>query len=48
MDLKKDMKYERANMALEDEYSFQMMKNLANTKTKKKKKGKDAKKKKKK
>ena len=49
LELKKDMKYERANLALEDEASLQMMKNLANTKTKKKKgKGKDAKKKKKK
>ena len=43
------MKYERSNLALEDELSLQMMNNLANVKTKKKKgKGKDAKKKKKK
>jgi hypothetical protein len=49
LELKKDMKYERANLANEDEASLQMMKNLANAKTKKKKgKGKDGKKKKKK
>ena len=49
LELKKDMKYERTNMANEDDASLQMMKNLANTKTKKKKgKGKDGKKKKKK
>ena len=48
LELKKDMRYERANLALEDEASLQMMKNLANQKTKKKKgKGKDKKKKKK-
>ena len=47
LELKKNMKYERANLALEDEASFQMMNALANAKTKKKKgKGKDAKKKK--
>ena len=49
LELKKDMKYERGNLALEDEASLNMMKNLANMKTKKKKgKGKDGKKKKKK
>jgi WD40 repeat protein len=49
LELKKDMKYERGNLANEDEASLQMMKNLANAKTKKKKgKGKDGKKKKKK
>ena len=49
LELKKNMKYERSNLALEDELSLQMMNNLANVKTKKKKgKGKDAKKKKKK
>ena len=49
LELKKDLKYERFNMATEDEASLQMMKNLANTKKKKKKgKGKDGKKKKKK
>ena len=49
LELKKDLKYERFNMATEDEASLQMMKNLANTKGKKKKgKGKDGKKKKKK
>ena len=48
LELKKDMRYERANLAMEDEASLQMMKNLANQKTKKKKgKGKDKKKKKK-
>ena len=46
---KKDLKYERTQMMIEDENSLQMMKNLANAKTKKKKgKGKDGKKKKKK
>ena len=44
---KKDLKYERSQMAIEDEISLQMMKNLGNTKSKKKGKGKDGKKKKK-
>jgi WD40 repeat protein len=49
LELKKDMKYERYNMDLEDDISAQMMNILANTKAKKKKgKGKDGKKKKKK
>ena len=45
---KKDLKYERTQMVIEDEMSLQMMKNLANTKSKKKGKAKDGKKKKKK
>ena len=44
---KKDLKYERSQMAIEDEISLQMMKNLGNTKSKKKGKAKDGKKKKK-
>jgi len=43
---KKDLKYERTMMVIEDENSFQMMKNLSNTKSKKKGKAKDKKKKK--
>ena len=43
---KKDLKYERTQMGIEDEISLQMMKNQGNTKSKKKK-GKDGKKKKK-
>ena len=50
LDLKKNMHYERSNLATEDAASLQFMNVLANTKTKKKKgkKGKDGKKKKKK
>ena len=44
---KKDLKYERTQMAIEDEISLQMMKNLGNAKSKKKGKAKDGKKKKK-
>ena len=44
---KKDLKFERTQMHVEDEMSLQMMKNLANTKSKKKGKAKDGKKKKK-
>ena len=44
---KKDLKYERTQMVIEDEISLQMMKNLGNTKTKKKGKAKESKKKKK-
>ena len=44
---KKDLKYERTQMMIEDEISLQMMKNLSNTKSKKKGKAKDGKKKKK-
>ena len=44
---KKDLKYERKQMAIEDEISLQMMKNIGNTKSKKRGKGKDSKKKKK-
>ena len=53
LESKKDLKYERAQMIIEDEISLQMMKNLENAKTKKKgkgkgkSKGKDGKKKKK-
>ena len=43
---KKDLKYERTQMMIEDENSLQMMKNLSNTKSKKKSKAKDKKKKK--
>ena len=43
---KKDLKYERTMMVIEDENSLQMMKNLSNTKSKKKGKAKDKKKKK--
>lgn len=44
---KKDLKYERTQMAIEDEISVQLMKSLSNTKSKKKGKAKDGKKKKK-
>ena len=44
---KKDLKYERTQMMIEDEISLQMMKNLSNAKSKKKGKAKDGKKKKK-
>ena len=45
---KKDLKYERTQMAIEDEMSLQMMKNLGSNKSKKKGKGKGKDKKKKK
>ena len=47
LEKEKEMKYERKQMAIEDEFSLNMMKNLGNIKIKKKGKAKDTKKKKK-